>query len=512
MKALRRTLLVLGAIALLIATFYSFEGIRGMRAWRNTKARLESLGIATDYKSLVPPPVPDADNFAMTPLLAPLLDYTRGPGGPGGSSIVWRDPAAHRRITELNYRGSHKTLPTRTTSWGLGRTNDLDAWQAYYRGEPAFPSPPAPGNPAEDVLLALSKLDPEFKELRDAFRRPHAQFKIHREETYRALLPHLQILKMFAQASQLRASALLALNRADEALEELRLIVRIADALQDDLVLISGLVRIAILDSVVNTAWEGLAQRRWTDAQLREIERILGVLDMFSAYRKTMIGEHAWGAAAGDALRDNPHDAALEFASSGGDFSPAPFLIALVPYGWFEQNKATIANHHADFTLPIMDSTNRVFSMTAYRRAERAMNEMGDSFHVYRVIARMMLPATGRAAAKFARSQSSLDLARVACALERHWLKHGKYPDATAALAPEFIDKVPHDVMTGTPLKYRLRPDGRFTLYSIGFDERDDGGTVFLKNSGGSSPPTLDYDRGDWVWSYEDKGPLGPGK
>jgi hypothetical protein len=152
-----------------------------------------------------------------------------------------------------------------------------------------------------------------------------------------------------------------------------------------------------------------------------------------------------------------------------------------------------------------MDATNRVFSMTAYRRAERAMNEMGENFHVYRVIARMTLPATSRAAAKFARSQSSFDLARVACALERHRLKHGKYPDTTAALVPEFIDKVPHDVMTGTPLKFRLTPDGRFTLYSIGFDERDDGGTVVLRSSGGSSPPSLDYERGDWVWSYEDK-------
>ena len=79
MKALRRTILVLGAIVLLIATFYSFEGIRGMRAWRKAKAHLESLGIATDYKSLLSPPVPDAENFAMTPLLSPLFDYTFGP-------------------------------------------------------------------------------------------------------------------------------------------------------------------------------------------------------------------------------------------------------------------------------------------------------------------------------------------------------------------------------------------------------------------------------------------------
>jgi len=44
---------------------------------------------------------------------------------------------------------------------------------------------------------------------------------------------------------------------------------------------------------------------------------------------------------------------------------------------------------------------------------------------------------------------------------------------------------LPHDVVTGDSLKYRRTADGRFLLYSVGWNEKDDDG---------------DSDKGDWVW------------
>lgn len=44
------------------------------------------------------------------------------------------------------------------------------------------------------------------------------------------------------------------------------------------------------------------------------------------------------------------------------------------------------------------------------------------------------------------------------------------------ALAPQFIIKLPHDVINGQPLKYRRTDDGSFILYSMGWNEKDDGG------------------------------------
>jgi len=41
---------------------------------------------------------------------------------------------------------------------------------------------------------------------------------------------------------------------------------------------------------------------------------------------------------------------------------------------------------------------------------------------------------------------------------------------------------------------------GRFLLYSIGLNEKDDGGTVVLTKQG-----TVDREKGDWVWQYPAK-------
>jgi len=50
---------------------------------------------------------------------------------------------------------------------------------------------------------------------------------------------------------------------------------------------------------------------------------------------------------------------------------------------------------------------------------------------------------------------------------------------------------LPNDAITGEPYKYRRTDEGLFILYSVGWNEKDDGGTVarIFKN-------------GDWVWEY----------
>jgi hypothetical protein len=99
-------------------------------------------------------------------------------------------------------------------------------------------------------------------------------------------------------------------------------------------------------------------------------------------------------------------------------------------------------------------------------------------------------------------------LARAAIALERYRLAHGEYPDALDTLVPQFIAKLPHDVINGQPLHYRHDPpspgsgaaSGQFVLYSVGWNETDDGGEVGLTKNG-----NVDINPGDWVWRYPSK-------
>ena len=73
----------------------------------------------------------------------------------------------------------------------------------------------------------------------------------------------------------------------------------------------------------------------------------------------------------------------------------------------------------------------------------------------YNFFARLLLPALGNYAKKVAHGQTAVNLARMAIALERYRLAHGEFPESLDALAPQFMAKMPHDVIGGQPLHYR---------------------------------------------------------
>ena len=97
-----------------------------------------------------------------------------------------------------------------------------------------------------------------------------------------------------------------------------------------------------------------------------------------------------------------------------------------------------------------------------------------------------------------AAGQATADLARVAVAIERYRLRHQAVPTVLEQLAPEFLAKVPRDVMSGEALHYRPGSDGSFALYSVGWNGRDDRGGHALEPE--SKLPDIDWRNGGWPW------------
>jgi hypothetical protein len=85
--------------------------------------------------------------------------------------------------------------------------------------------------------------------------------------------------------------------------------------------------------------------------------------------------------------------------------------------------------------------------------------------------------------------QTYLQEAALACALERYRRACGEYPEALAALVPQFTAKLPTDLMTGEGLKYQRANKDKFSLYSVGWNQKDESGTS-----------TTNRMAGDWVW------------
>jgi hypothetical protein len=85
-----------------------------------------------------------------------------------------------------------------------------------------------------------------------------------------------------------------------------------------------------------------------------------------------------------------------------------------------------------------------------------------------------------------------------ALALKRHSLRHGQPAASLEVLVPELLPALPIDGMDGKPLRYRLKPDGTFLLYSVGEDGEDNGGDVSLAK--GKSQFVQIWDGKDAVW------------
>jgi hypothetical protein len=66
---------------------------------------------------------------------------------------------------------------------------------------------------------------------------------------------------------------------------------------------------------------------------------------------------------------------------------------------------------------------------------------------------------------------------RVAVAVERFERDRRVRPESLAELVPQYLDTIPGDPYTGSALQYR-RGAGRYTIYSVGPDKKDDGGDL----------------------------------
>jgi hypothetical protein len=176
-----------------------------------------------------------------------------------------------------------------------------------------------------------------------------------------------------------------------------------------------------------------------------------------------------------------------------------------MPHGWYELEKFNYARLYNLQLEGILDApAKRVFpekiaaGTNALEQALAGRNPVTTILTRHQLLSAVMLPALGNIPKKGAAAQVAADEALLACALERYRLAHGEYPDKLDALAPEFISGLPHDVIGGEPYKYHRTADS-FVLYSVGWNEIDDGGQIGMKGH------STDISQGDWVWGIPPK-------
>lgn len=523
----KRFLFGFACFVTLIALFYAEEDWRGKHDWEQFKREQEANGENFDWQSVVPAPVPDEENFAVKPIVASSYEYFFDTGG---HEVNPRNTNVVDRLTMISWRDNPWTNNPGSDSdkpgWPEAGLTDLKPWQDFFRSTPPphstwaqtnkssfFPTSPEAQSPADDVLLALSKYDAAIEELRQAARFPYSRFPLtyDQDAPFGILLPHLAALKSSEKTLMLRTLAELQNGQNEKAFEDTKLMLRLVDSLRTEPFLISHLVRLAMIQLIIQTVYEGLAEHKWSDEQLAVLETELGKLDFLSDYGVAIRGERGLDVRMIEFLRNAPNKTkAFSNLSSDIQAGPDPMLalLALAPAGWFDRNEQNICAFYSKWYLPVANLETKTVSPASVQAAEKAFDLHGGHFTPKNILESVLLPNLSSAVKKFAYAQTSVDLARVAIALERYRLAHGEFPESLDVLAPKFIAELPHDVIGGQPLHYRRTADGQFVLYSIGWNETDDGGVVVFKK--GSHPRDeiktgVDIDQGDWVWKYPEK-------
>jgi hypothetical protein len=332
---------------------------------------------------------------------------------------------------------------------------------------------------AAAVRRLMEPIEASLEELRLAANRPFAQLEPSPLDDALPLPdpPHWPAYRLLARLFLVRASAELELGNTQGALRDLLVIQRMADALQGDRQIVSTTLRVALAQMCVEGFYEGWATDRWAEPELRQWESWFRTVDLLRDLDICLRGE--------EALRCN----------RGYDASAAAFQsFPILGPNWFHQqwlyNRLTFGFCEASFDQPrqlVHPSQMRAFQIKAAQMLREKAFWLLPPF-----------PTPGRYASPerllphVAHAQTVVNLGRIVAALTRSRLDKGQAPVTLAELAPRYLPRVPHDLVGGKPLVYRPAADRSFRLYSVGWNERDDGGIP--------PPSSSELSQGDWVW------------
>jgi hypothetical protein len=483
----------------LVVLFYVEEDWRGARAWAATKAKWEAKGETFDYAKFIPPAVPDNENLGAVP----LFQMTQREWSPGKFTP---DATALEKATRENENWNSGDLPP------LGRINsgeppDMAKIRTYLAAGFAheFKGQAAPADP----VAQLDALFPFVEELRAASAtRPFCRFNedyLCNPPDARALSPLTKLIRV-SRLISMQALLCLDAHRPDAALADLKLNQKLALGAARDPTLVGGLVGMGMITIGGSALNYGLAQHEWSDPQLAELEEMLGQVDFLAMYQFAFRAEMAGCVLDIDYYRHMP---IREIRGLFQQPDRAPGEPEIVfdwlgpwPGGWWDSNKCLMADCLLTQQTVIDSKARRIFPerADALRREVMADERRWDAAAPWRIWYTVAAGPYQGSIFQFSFVQARTDMARIACALERYRLAKGSYPATLAELVPAYIDAVPHDIMNGEPYHYRVNGDGTFTLYSVGWNEIDDGGKMFFKKDSPSSSSSIDYEKGDWVW------------
>lgn len=268
------------------------------------------------------------------------------------------------------------------------------------------------------------------------------------------LLPHLGDLRRGARL--LEMEAMLAAERGDagQAAAAIHSILRLAESLRHEPIIISALVRISIIALAIQALEQSLHRARFDAGQLEALQAGLEAADDPQVMVRGLAGERA-----------STLSLFRQFGKGAGSLAPsAPAGFAgrvFEAVGWLDVDKS--------YFLQLME-----LDIESTRAGDWAAIESRPPIPRRYLMSNLLRPALGAAVKTDLQLRARLRTAVAAMAAERYRLDHGRLPDDLQDLVPRYLDEVPLDPFTGEELRYTRTAAA--VIYSVGHDGVDDGG------------------------------------
>ncbi len=363
---------------------------------------------------------------------------------------------------------------------------------------------------ASEYLQASAENEPFFVLIDEALKRPKLRMDGDYVNPFAMPIPNFVCLRNCAQELCARAQCYFLLGHPDKAVRELARLHKMRRLLLDQrpMSLVSAMINVAIVGLATETIAEGFRLNAWRDEDLAALEKQLQEADLLPPVDLALQMARISGNRFCDQCTGRMDVLWLKCVSRGGSENYGlvekltRLAFRITPSGWLYQNQRIYNETMNPGLSKIYDETDNQVHPAIYGQFEKKFDALARASWPYQKYAKNMLSLVGipnysRAVQTATRNQTRANLALIACALERYHHAHGEYPETLDALAPQFVDKIPRDIIGGAPLKYRRTDGGKFLLYSIGWNEKDDGGKVVGDKDGKAIRYAVD---GDWAW------------
>jgi hypothetical protein len=250
----------------------------------------------------------------------------------------------------------------------------------------------------------------------------------------------------------------------------------------DDPSLFAVYISKAVQVEMIQAFRAGIQLGTLTDGQLAEVPSWGGQNEALSTMRRGLEGEKARIAADFARAQENRDHLAMRF------YAPGAYVTNFVnQLGASLTTDQQLADNLAVMHQTIDQSLARFDPVTGRYQppqagepatvpAARPSDSWFDSFY-FMYADTLGVELYARIPQVVIETQSTLDHARLAAALELHQRATGQYPDSLDAVSGTFPDGLPRDLAAGQPYLYQRAPEGGYTLWGAGVDGTSQGGT-----------------------------------